>query len=308
MNKRLATVTIIVLILVLIGYIVVDVALKEESVPISSQAAEGDTPGVTDQWIVSRVFEPGKGQLNAVAVSTDGKIFLAGEPYIACYDPGFNLLWEYRTEMPVTALTVSGNNLYAAVQEIILVLNTKGEKTDEWGPFENNSLITSLACNGTYLAFADAATKTIFVLDMEGNVKSIIGKSGEPFIIPSAYFDIALGGDNVLYAANTGKRRIERRNIDGTILDFFGEEGTGPEAFFGCCNPSHFALLPGGFITAEKGMNRIKILDRGGRFVEYVSSVNNFVKPLPLDIASADGEIIFGANPADSKVYVFRRK
>jgi len=36
--------------------------------------------------------------------------------------------------------------------------------------------------------------------------------------------------------------------------------------------------------------------------------VNNFVPPLPLDIASTDGKVIYGANPADSKLYVFKRK
>ncbi|MBG0860262.1 MAG: hypothetical protein IQL11_12220, partial [Bacteroidales bacterium] len=64
----------------------------------------------------------------------------------------------------------------------------------------------------------------------------------------------------------------------------------------------------GGFVTAEKGINRIKILDQLGVFVEFVSSVNNFVPPLPLDIASLDGSLIYGANPADSKLYIFQRK
>jgi hypothetical protein len=42
--------------------------------------------------------------------------------------------------------------------------------------------------------------------------------------------------------------------------------------------------------------------------VEFVSSVNNFVPPLPLDISSPGGKIVYGANPADSKLYVFIRR
>ena len=98
------------------------------------------------------------------------------------------------------------------------------------------------------------------------------------------------------------------RSINGTLLGYFGEPGTAPGAFCGCCNPAHFALVPGGFVTAEKGINRIKRLNEKGEFTEFVSSVNDFLAPLPLDIATADGVTIYGANPADDKVYVFVRK
>jgi hypothetical protein len=57
MNKRLATVTIIVLILVFVGYIVVDVALKKE-LPKGSSATT-DASVVSDKWAVIKVFEPG---------------------------------------------------------------------------------------------------------------------------------------------------------------------------------------------------------------------------------------------------------
>jgi hypothetical protein len=306
MDKKWATVTIIVLLLIFVGYIVIDIALRDKTKPVAS--AKTETTGITDMWTVTRIFEPGKGQIQAVTISDNKTIVLGGETFIACYDTAFNLRWEYKTEMPVTALAIYGNRIYAAVQGTILVLDLKGEKTGEWGPFESNAMITSLAANETYVAFADAANKAVFVLDKEGGLKSLIGKSDNAFIVPSYYFDVALGSDNVLYIANTGNRKIERRNIDGTLTSSFGEPGTGPDAFCGCCNPSHFALLPDGFVTAEKGINRIKILDKKGEFVEFVSSVNNFVPPLPLDVASSDGKVIYGANPADSKVYVFKRK
>ena len=88
----------------------------------------------------------------------------------------------------------------------------------------------------------------------------------------------------------------------------FGEPGMAPGAFCGCCNPAHFVITPDGFITAEKGINRIKVLDRKGDFVEFVSSENKFVPSIPLDLASADGKTLYAANPADSKLYVFSRK
>jgi len=306
MSRLWTTVTIIILLLVFIVYMVFDLALKKDTAPVST-LSEAESV-ITDQWFVVKVFDPGKGQLNAVIVSGEGKIILGGESFIACYDTGFVLQWEYKTVLPVSALTLSQQKVYAVAGNIIEVLNMKGEKNDEWGPFEDKSLITSISANDTYVVVADAINKAIFVLDKEGDVKHIIGKSDEPFIIPSAYFDVVIGSDNIIYAANTGKRRIERRKIDGSLLDFFGEEGTAPGAFCGCCNPAHFAVIPGGFVTAEKGINRIKILSTKGEFVESVSFSNKFIPSLPLDIASADGTIIYGANPADSKLYLFKRK
>ncbi len=306
MNKRWAIVTIIILILIFVGYVVVDVALKSKAPSVIPQKQVAT--GISDQWFVEKIFKPGLGELASVAVSDNGSILLGGESFVACYDPQFNLLWEYKTQMPATALASAGNNVYAAVEATIQVLNMKGEKIGEWGPFEANSMITSLTSNELYVAFADAANKEVFILDKKGALKSLIGGTEEPFIIPSAYFDVALNSESVLFVANTGNRRIERRNIDGKLLSFFGQPGTDPGSFCGCCNPAHFALIPGGFVTAEKGLNRIKILDNKGDFVEFVSSVNNFVPPLPLDLASPDGSVIYGANPADSQVYVFKRK
>jgi hypothetical protein len=119
---------------------------------------------------------------------------------------------------------------------------------------------------------------------------------------------VALDSDNTLFIANTGHRRIETRTIEGVFKSYFGEPGMAPGAFCGCCNPSHFILIPNGFVTAEKGINRIKILDKMGEFVEFVYSKNKFMASIPLDLASSDGKTIYAANPADSKLYIFTRK
>ena len=306
MNSKWATITIIILLLIFVGYIVVDISLKQETSGVTNVTA--DTLVNEDKWLAEKTFQPGKGQLNSIAVTDNGSIIIGGELFIIFYGQNFDQKWEFRPEMPVTALAVSGDNIYAAIQNTILVLNNKGERTDEWGPFEVNAYITSLAANDGFVVFGDAASKRVFVLDKTGNVKSIIGKPEDPFILPSFYFDVAIDKENNLFIANTGNRRIEKRSIDGTMISFFGEPGTDKGAFCGCCNPSHFVLIPGGFVTAEKGINRIKILNEKGEFTEFVSSVNRFVPALPLDLASFDGKVIYGANPADSKVYVFTRK
>ena len=306
MNKKWTTLLVIVIILTFIGYIVFDLTVKKENA--STTATTVDSSGYTDNWVVSKIFEPGLGILKAVSTSGSGDIVLGGESFVSYYNSKLNVLWTLKTEKPVTAVTVSNDTVFASTMETILVISGKGKIISEWGPFEDSAIIASVSANKTFVAFTDARNKIVTLLDKKGIVKKLIGTSGEPFIIPSAYFEVNLTSDNTLYIANTGKHRIETRNIDGTISGSFGGPGISPGDFCGCCNPEHFTIIPDGFITAEKGINRIKILDKTGKFVEFVSSKNNFMPPLPLDIASPDGKVIYGANPADSKLYVFKKK
>ena len=52
------------------------------------------------------------------------------------------------------------------------------------------------------------------------------------------------------------------------------------EGFMPCCNPVNFAVLPqGGFVTAEKGVTRIKIYNSDGGFLGVVAGPDQLLKP-----------------------------
>jgi hypothetical protein len=306
MNRKLVTVLSVVVILVFIGYIIIDTVrpLGEEK----EESKKTETNDIPDSWKISNEFKVGGDSLKAITVSISGKIYVGGNAFVSCYDKNLNLLWKDKTPSAVTALSNYGDSVFASTAAQILVMNPDGKILNEWGPYEDNSLITSLSSNRKFVAFADAGNRIVFILDKGGEVKKMIGQNDKHFVIPSPYFEVALDNLNNLFVANTGLRRIETYSIDGVLKSFFGEPGTAPENFCGCCAPPHFALIPQGFVTAEKGINRIKIINKKGEFVEYVNSKNRFVKSIPLDVASADGVTIYGANPADSKLYVFNRK
>jgi hypothetical protein len=305
MNKRLATFFSVVIIIVFIGYIVFDTIRPEGLVKNQDESITDDVP--PDLWKISGDIEIKAGSLKSVTVSPEGNIYVGGDSFIQCFNSELKQVWHLDTPYPVTSLSVYGDTIYATTMELILIINPAGEIMDEWGPFETNGIFTSVTSNKLYVAVSDAGNKMVFILDKNGIVKSLIGQSGESFIIPSPYFDVALGTDNELFVANTGYRRLEVRTTEGDIERYFGEPGTAPEAFCGCCNPAHFISIPQGFATAEKGINRIKIINTEGDFVEFVSSKNKFTPSIPLDLASSDGKTIYAANPADSKVYIFTR-
>lgn len=304
MNKKFAAFFSLIIILAFIGFIIYDTSSSEDtSEGILSH--EGELP---DKWALEDEIQSDDGDLTAVALNPNGNIYLGGESFLSCYDSSQNKIWSNRMAGRVTAMTFYGDTIYCSTNESIFLYSTDGKYLDQWGPFEDNSIITSIASNKRYVTFADAGSKMVFVLGKDGRVSSTFGQSGEKFIIPSPYFDVSIDEKNIIHIANTGNRRIETRSIEGDLISYFGSPGTAPGSFCGCCNPAHFVNTSNGFITAEKGINRITILDQDGNFVEFVSSKNKFTPSIPLDIASIDGRTIYAANPSDSKLYIFKRK
>ena len=306
MNKKAVTIVSVLIILAFIGYVIIDFVKPPASANDEATVPQGKV--IDDAWKITGEFKVNEGLLKAVSVAPSGKVYLGGDSFVSCYDNSMKLIWNVKAPSPVTSLSNWGDSIFASTSEQILVMNADGRILNEWGPFEDSCMITSVSANAKYVAFADAGNKMVFVLDKGGEVKNMIGQNDKHFVIPSPYFEVALDNNNNLYAANTGLHRIETYSIDGVLKNQFGEAGTAPGSFCGCCAPPHFALVPQGFVTAEKGINRIKILNNKGDFVEFVNSKNNFIKSIPLDLASADGVTIYGAYPGDSKLYVFNRK
>lgn len=304
MNKKLTALFSLIIILAFIGYIIYDATTNadKQDAPLTAQ----DTV-YNDSWTIDRTLHVTEGKLTSVAVSVDGIIYFGGDSLVKSLNADMSDLWSLKTDLRITSLAVSGDTVFASTPETILLISASGKLISEWGPYEGNSIITSVSADNRFLAFADAGNKLVFVLKKNGELHSMMGQSVEKFVIPSPYFDVALY-EGQLFAANTGNRRIETWTTDGRKLSEFGEPGTAPAAFCGCCNPAHFAVIPQGFVTAEKGINRIKILDKDGGFIEFVSSRNDFIPSIPLDVASADGKTIYAANSADSTLYIFKRK
>ncbi|MBW6502165.1 MAG: hypothetical protein K0B05_12295 [Bacteroidales bacterium] len=293
------------IIIAFVVFMVIDFTFSPDSPQTKADRAGLAKP--EDRWGVSETYLCSEGSLKAVAVSSTGDLFIGGESFITCLTNDLSPKWSITTDKPVTALSVSNQTIYASTQETILLVSTEGRITGEWGPYESNSLITSVSSNDEFVAFADATNKRVFVLRKDGEVAHMMGHTERKFIIPSPYFDIALTENNMLYAANPGMHRVEEWTLDGKQTNTFGIAGLAPEAFCGCCNPSHLTLYNNRLVTAEKGLNRIKIMDNAGEFIELVSSENSFIPSIPLDIA-AGGDKIYGANPADSRLYVFTRR
>jgi hypothetical protein len=120
---------------------------------------------------------------------------------------------------------------------------------------------------------ADAVDGRIYVYDRQGKAIRTIGGEGEnKFSIPSPYFDIAMASDGLLRVVDPGRHLIIAYTVDGHKEWSWGKATPAIEGFSGCCNPVNFAILPDeSFVTAEKGLVRVKIYDSDGKFVGVVA-------------------------------------
>ncbi|MCH5373668.1 MAG: hypothetical protein JJ992_06805, partial [Planctomycetes bacterium] len=218
--------------------------------------------------------------------------------------------------------------LYVGFDSQVEVFDAEGTSLSSWSQgLDDRSLLTSLAVFEDSIFAADAGNRVVLRWDLEGRLIETIGRADPEnnvlgFIIPSPHFDIAIPADGVLRVANPGVRRIEAYTLDGDLLGHWGEASSQIEGFFGCCNPSNFAMLAdGGFVTAEKGIPRIKVYSAQGQFQSVVATPQTLVPGLTIgqeirddhavgvfDVAVDTSGRVLVLDPNKRQVRIFERK
>ncbi|MFO7573707.1 MAG: hypothetical protein R6W67_00940 [Bacteroidales bacterium] len=308
MNRRFGAILAIIVIVIFAAFIVWDItsgSLFSDKKPVETTIA---ITYPEPAWQLSRTHDFPGAKLKAIAVAPDGRIAVGGEYFLTILDSGLNILWDTDSYESIEAIAIHGNIVYAATESTIMLYTLAGDFITEWGPYEDNSLITSLSANDNHVAVADAAYRRVWILSLDGSLTNFFGHEGEKFIIPSPCFDIHIKPDNTILVVNPGKQRIETRDLKGNIISSFGEPGLAPEAFSGCCNPSHFAMIDENqVVTSEKGVSRIKVMKTTGELMEYVATPDLLSSSKTLDLAASGDTIIYAASPAESKLYIFTR-
>lgn len=208
-----------------------------------------------------------------IAVGTDGSIYVAGDKAIRVFAENGPLLDELELVDSPRCLSVTDDGkIYVGMEDHVEVLDAKGKKLTSWQSLGDRAVLTSIAVLNNDVFVADAGNRIVLRYDTAGNLIKQIGQKDETrnipgFVIPSPYFDLAVGPDGLLRVTDPGRHRIEVYTFDGDLEFWWGEFSSGIEGFCGCCNPINFAMLPdGGFVTCEKGLVRVKIYDAEGNF------------------------------------------
>ena len=249
----------------------------------------------------------------ALAVDKDDNMYVSGDHSILILSKEGSKITQFDTDITATALAISENKIiYAALENHIATYSYAGELLKVWPSFKKESYITSLVIIGTKIFIADAELEVVHEYKSDGTYLRSIGskdkEEADSFILPSYFFDVAVAPDQTLWAANTGKHKLVSFDSDGKLSTYWGETSAAVEDFCGCCNPSHFAIMhDGSFITAEKGIVRVKKYSKTGKFECAIAGPDQFeASSTGLEIAINSENDILVLEPALRKIHIFK--
>ena len=255
------------------------------------------------------------GKPTGLALDHEGFLYVSAGKRILKYDPRGEFVDAFPTSDPVYSLTVDRRQrIYLGMRDRVEVIDRDGGTIGRWASLGPRAIVTSIAVTDSTVFLADAGQLLVWRFATSGALLGAFGRKdklkGAPgFVIPSPYFDVAVDPDGATWVANTGRHSLENYSDDGSVTTSWGEYGTAIDEFCGCCNPSHFAILPdGGFVTSEKGVPRVKLYNRQGQFVTLVAGPDAFradTEGLGLAVDAAGR--IYVLDPVQNSIRVFTR-
>ena len=232
------------------------------------------------------IIETGFTKSTGVAVGPEDKIYIAGDQQILVLNSAGQKLSTIPLPQAPQCLTIAADGtVYVGMMDHIIIYDNQGKQSNRWEPAGARTVLTSIATRNDNVFTADAGNRIVLRYDKTGKLLNRIGEKDPAndipgFIVPSPNFDIALADDGLLRVVNPGAHLIEAYTFDGHREFWWGEYNFEIEGFSGCCNPTDIALLNNGagFVTAEKGITRVKIYDADGQFVGVVAGPESFVE------------------------------
>ncbi|MCX5646246.1 MAG: hypothetical protein NTZ17_16430 [Phycisphaerae bacterium] len=254
-------------------------------------------------------------QSRAIALDSSGRMYVAGDRAIGVFGAAGNPEKLVELSGEPRSLTVSDDGkIYVGVGDHVEVLSAEGQQVASWNPLGDEAVLTSIAKHKDDVFVADAGHRIVLHYDAAGTLVGHIGaknpdKNVPGFVIPSPHFDLAVSRDGLLRVVNPGRNRIETYTRDGDLEFAWGERSVDIKGFCGCCNPVSLAIGPdGGFVTAEKGLDRVKVYNSDGGFVGVVAGPAQLGKEGQLKVCNTPEECQGGgldvAVGMDGRVYV----
>ena len=131
---------------------------------------------------------------------------------------------------------------------------------------------------GKELVIGDLEKSQILYYELTGTEGKVARKITKGFRLCCGIFDFCPGTEpDTLVAANLGAFKVQTYKA-GSLTVEFGQRGTKPEEFRGCCNPVNVACLAdGSIVTVEKDPTRVKIYDKDGKTSAKVTGLTELV-------------------------------
>lgn len=256
-------------------------------------------------------YETGLQEARGIASDVAGTLYAVGDREIRLLG-GMGGSWPVEGE-PSCLAVGEGGVMYVGMGDHVAVLDRTGKSIAAWPALGSSANITAIAVHNQEVWVADSGGREITRHRPDGQVAARFGKkdpaSGYPgLIVPSPHLDLAVMKDGRLICSNPGMHRLELHDAGGALLSSWGEATSTLDGFCGCCNPTDFTLFPDGrYVTAEKGIPRVKVYSKEGKFVSVVAGPDAFPSStMSLDIAvSPDNKHVYVLEPKERVVRVY---
>lgn len=265
-----------------------------------------ETRFVEKESIPLDILEP-----KAMAISPEGRIFVAGQNALAIYERSGSKIAEYPLNEGVSSIAFAPDGvLFVGMHDHIEMLDRRGNVTAVWATLGPKAYITSIAVDEDNLYAADAGNRTVQHYDRNGVLIGRIGDKDEDrgvpgIVVPSPYFDVAFDDEGTLWVVNPGRLGLEsyQQNGDPIFSWYRPSIGSSEQAtniykpdplksFSGCCNPSQIAFRSDGrLVTCDKGLVRVRVYDvTSGKFEELVIGSGTFKRAQAIRDMAIDAE------------------
>ena len=259
-------------------------------------------------------------QPRALAADADARIYVGGDRAVQRYLGDGKKLNEIALQGEPVCLAVGGldhvspGQLYVGMHDHVEVYDPQGTRVEVWPSRGPQAIFTSITTTDHEVWVADAGNRLVWRFEATGR---LLGPVGQPdpsqnrpgFLItdPNHFFDLAAGIDDLVYVVNPRLLHVEGYTHDGDHETTWGKGSPAVADFFGCCNPAQLAVLPDGrFVTAEKGIPRVKIYSRSGRFQTVVAGPPQLTDT-PADLAADWHGRVLVLDGRAAKVRVFEK-
>lgn len=251
----------------------------------------------------------------AIVTDAQGRLLVAGDRMVRIFTrTGQRLSDVVLSDTPGALAAAPDGTLYLGFKDHVEVYGADGHRKSVWASLGTGSHLTCIALSGDNVYLADAGRRIVERRSLEGKLIGEIGKADPArnirgLIVPSPHLDVAVGANNTIWVSNPGRHSLESYNPEGELQTFWGKLGVTIDAFYGCCNPSDFALLSDGrIVTAEKGVARVKVYMPDGRLDAVVASPDSFgTNVTGLDLTVDPENHILVLEPGLSSIRVFAR-
>jgi hypothetical protein len=253
-------------------------------------------------------------KLYAIAVDAENNIYVSGDNVLKIMQSDGQTIAGIELDGPAKCITVKDRQIYLGMTDHIEVYNTDGKRLNSWDRLNQNAVITSIAVTSADVFAADAGNQVVLRYDTTGKLLGRIGKKDPArdipgLIVPSPYLDVAIGYEGHLWVVNPGLHSLENYTADGTLRASWKRAAMTIDGFCGCCNPTHIAMLPNGsFVTSEKGLPRVKVVNQSGDLSAVVAGPDFFKEgTVGLDLAVDSNNRILVLDPAAGIVRIFEK-